>query len=132
MSTYSKKYRKIMALILTVIFLAACGSDGNGAASAIEAYIQALGTKDTHQISVLSCANWEQNALIEIDSLASVGTQVEDLECQERGTEGEDTLVDCTGIIALDYDGEIQQIDLSNRTYIAHEEGGEWLMCGYK
>jgi len=121
-----------MLLIFAVIFLAACGGDGNGAASAIEAYIQALGAKDINQISMLSCADWEQNALIEVDSLTSVGTQVEDLECQERGAEGENILVDCTGFITLDYDGEIQQIDLSNRTYIALEEGGEWLMCGYK
>jgi uncharacterized membrane protein YvbJ len=54
--------------ILFISVLAACNNGQNGAAQAIVAYIQALSKKDTVQISNLSCADWEQNALLEVDS----------------------------------------------------------------
>lgn len=125
-------YQLIIILILFAFFLVACSSEKDNAAQAIEAYINALGNQDAVQISNLSCADWEQNALIEVDSLTSVGSKVENLECRENGQEGNSTFVSCTGIISLDYNGEAQQIDLSNRTYIARMEGDEWRMCGYR
>jgi hypothetical protein len=118
--------------ILIIILLAGCTGSKSDAATAIESYIQALGNKDINQISSMSCADWEQNALIEVDSLTAVGTKVEDLSCEVAGEEGDNTLIACSGIIALDYGGEAQQIDLSNRTYVARQEVGEWRMCGYK
>jgi hypothetical protein len=118
--------------ILCIVFLASCKSEKNGAKNAIEAYILALSNKDSVQISNLSCADWEQNALLEVDSLTAVGSTVENLACVESAQEGDMTLVTCTGSLALDYNGEAQQIDLSNRTYIARQEDGEWRMCGYK
>jgi hypothetical protein len=117
--------------ILFISVLAACKNGQNGAAQAIVAYIQALSKKDTVQISNLSCADWEQNALLEVDSLTAVGSTVENLSCAKTGQDGVDTYVSCTGVLALDYNGEAQQIDLSTRTYIARQEAGEWRMCGY-
>jgi hypothetical protein len=67
-----------------------------------------------------------------VDSLTAVGSKIEDLSCAETGQEGDNIFISCTGIIALDYGGEAQQIDLSNRTYIARQEAGEWRMCGYR
>jgi hypothetical protein len=131
-----KKYyllTPIYPLVISVILLlAACGSAQNGAVSTIESYIQALGSKDSTQISNLSCADWEASALMEVDSLAGVSAKVENLVCQPAGQDGADTYVSCTGVLALDYNGEAQQIDLSSRTYIARQEGGEWRMCGYR
>jgi hypothetical protein len=125
-------FKIILFAILTVIVPVGCSSGESGAVTAIESYIQALGDKDINQVSTLSCADWEQNALIEVDSLTAVGSKVENLSCEVTGEEGEITFVSCTGIIALDYGGEAQQIDLSNRSYIALQEIGEWRMCGYK
>jgi archaellum component FlaF (FlaF/FlaG flagellin family) len=129
-----KSFRTICIIILCTLFgivLLACNNGQNGAAQAIVAYIQALSKKDTVQISNLSCANWEQNALLEVDSLTAVGSTVENLSCAKTGQDGVDTYVSCTGVLALDYNGEAQQIDLSTRTYIARQEAGEWRMCGY-
>jgi archaellum component FlaF (FlaF/FlaG flagellin family) len=129
-----KSYHTICLIIIGIlcaILLVSCNNEKDGAVKAVEAYIQALSNKDTEQISVLSCADWEQNALIEVDSLTAVGSKVENLACTEVGQDGEDTYVSCTGYLALDYNGEAQQIDLSNRTYIARLEDGEWRMCGY-
>ncbi len=123
----------ILAIIIVFsLLLAACGGSNSGAVKAIESYIQALSNKDATQISNLSCADWEASALVEVDSLAGVGSKVENLACQPAGQQGADTYVSCSGVLALDYNGEAQQIDLSTRTYIARQEGGEWRMCGYK
>ena len=120
-----------LILTLLIIFLAACASSPDAPAQAIEAYIQALSKKDSTQLTNLSCTDWEQNALLELDSITAVGSTVQDLACKQSGQDGSDTLVSCTGMLALDYNGEAQQIDLSARTYIARQEGGEWRMCGY-
>ncbi len=119
-------------LIFIVVLLTACTGGSSGAEKAIEAYIQALANKDSVQISNLSCADWEPNALVEIDSLVGVGAKVENLACKISGESGADTYVSCTGNLALDYNGEAQQIDLSSRSYIARQEDGEWRMCGYR
>ena len=130
-----KSQRVFVLFILTGIFsllLAACSSGQDGASQAIEGYLVSLSNKDSAQLSNLSCSGWEQQALVEMDSLAGVGSKVENLSCQAAGQDGTDTLVSCTGSLALDYNGEAQQIDLSTRTYIARQEDGEWRMCGYK
>ena len=132
MAKHQFTFQIILFAILTVIVPVGCSSGESGAVTAIESYIQALGDKDINHVSTLSCADWEQNALIEVDSLTAVGSKVENLSCEVTGEEGEITFVSCTGIIALDYGGEAQQIDLSNRSYIALQEAGEWRMCGYK
>jgi hypothetical protein len=114
-----------------ILLLSACKNSQNGAPQAIEAYIQALSDRDSARISNFSCSDWEPNALLEIDSLTAVGSKVENLVCQTTGQEGNDTYVSCSGVLALDYNGEAQEIDLSTRTYIARQEDGEWRMCGY-
>jgi hypothetical protein len=130
-----KNYQTIYLTIIGVFFailLISCSTEKNGPTKAIEAYIQALSNKDSVQITTLSCADWEQNALIEVDSLTAVGSKVENLDCTETGQEGDNTFVSCTGNLTLDYNGEAQQIDLSNRIYIVRQEDGEWRMCGYR
>jgi hypothetical protein len=123
-------YLSFIVLIYSIL-LVGCKSEQNGAVQAIKAYIQALSNKDTAQISNLSCSDWEQNALLEVDSLTALGSKVVDLSCSQSGQEGNDIYISCTGTIDLDYNGEAQQIDLSTRTYIARQEGGDWRMCGY-
>lgn len=121
----------ITAIILMVL-LAACNGSSGDPATVIEDYIQALSDRDSTKISNLSCADWEQNALTEIDSLTAVGSIVENLSCTQSGQDGDDVLISCTGALVLDYNGEAQQIDLSSRTYVARKEAGEWRMCGYQ
>ena len=125
-------YELLLICCLLAIGMAGCTTGENEAAKAIEAYIHALSDKDSTQVSNLSCADWEQEALVEVDSLTAVGTSIKDLSCQQTGEDGEDILVSCTGVLALDYNGEAQQIDLSAHNFIARQEGGEWRMCGYR
>ena len=33
--------------------------------------------------------------------------------------------------MVLNYNGELQEMDLAARQYLARQEGGQWRMCGY-
>jgi hypothetical protein len=114
--------------------LSACSSAGSvtDAASAIDAYNQALVSKNTNQLTSLSCKAWEADAQNELASFAAVTAQIENSKCQVSGKDGDYTLVACTGKIVANYNGENQEIDLSQRTYKAIQEDGQWRMCGYK
>jgi hypothetical protein len=54
------------------------------------------------------------------------------MKCQEAGSDGSYTLVQCQGKIVADYNGEKQEFDLNRRVFRAILEGGEWRMCGYQ
>ncbi|MGE5123640.1 MAG: hypothetical protein ACM3H7_03925 [Acidobacteriaceae bacterium] len=122
----------LLILTLLILVLAACGTNDDGAAKTVEAYITALSEQDVSTVSSLSCADWEANALLEVDSFTAVSSKVDQLDCSESGKEGDDVLVSCTGKLALDYGGEAQEIDLSSRTYLVRQEGADWRMCGYR
>ena len=114
--------------------LSACGSNAaaSPAVGAVEGYINSIVANDADKLSSLSCADWESDALIELDSLQAVTSTLEGFACQETGTDGEMTLVHCDGKMILSYNGENQELDLSTRTYQVVEQGGDWLVCGIR
>ena len=113
--------------------LAACaGASADGAASAVERYLDALVAGDVNQLVDASCAAWEADARLEMDSFSAVSVEMEDLQCKESGQEGDIALVDCSGKIIANYGNEVLEINLADRTYAAVLEGGEWRMCGYR
>ncbi|NOT05397.1 MAG: hypothetical protein HOP27_12445 [Anaerolineales bacterium] len=114
------------------ILLSACGSSASAspAVGAVEGYVNSIVANDADKLSSLSCADWESDALIELDSLQAVTSTLEGFACQETGTDGEMTLVHCDGKMILSYNGENQELDLSTRTYQVVEQGGDWLVCG--
>ncbi len=123
----------IVAMLGFSIILSACGAGNtNGAAVAVEGYITALAAKDEATLIPLSCADWEDDALIELDSFALVEVTVDGMSCTESGTDGDKTLVDCTGTMNMSYNGEPQSLDLSTRTYEVIEQSGDWLVCGVR
>ena len=112
------------------LFLAGCGAS-SGAPQAIEGYVRALVEKDVVAATGASCLAWEESAFAEASSFEAVEVTLESLACEEAGNEGTSTLVRCEGVIVANYGGELQDIDLSQRTYLAVREQGEWKMCGY-
>jgi hypothetical protein len=82
-------------------------------------------------MSTLSCAEWEENALLELDSFMAVDAALQDMTCSQTGTDGEKALVTCQGKIITTYNQEKSEIDLSSRTYEMTQSAGEWLVCGY-
>ncbi len=126
-------YLSILFMLGLSILLSACGSSANSTGAvvdAVEGYVNALANNDEASLSALSCAEWETDALTELDSLQAVTASLEGFSCQQSGTDGETTLVNCTGKMILSYNGEDQELDLSTRTYKVVEQGGNWLVCG--
>ncbi len=125
--------RIIVSMLALSIILSACGASASGgAAPAVENYITALAAKDQATLISNSCADWEDDALIELDSFALVEVTVDGMSCTESGTDGDKTLVDCTGMLNMSYNGEPQSLDLADRTYEVVEQSGDWLICGVR
>lgn len=118
--------------ILGLVFTACSSSGSAGAADTAAKYIQALADKDKALITNLSCQEWEEAAILEVDGLLSVDAVVSNLVCEETGQEGINTLVNCSGSLDLTYNDEIRAIDLSRRTYYLQEIEGQWRVCQYK
>ena len=127
--------RKIL-LVLTIVMiaglmLAACSSSNADApAKAVEDYLNTLVAKDADRLPTLVCSDWEEDALIELDSFQAVTARLEGAACEQTGTDGNTALVLCNGKIIASYNDEDQELDLSVRTYQVVQEGGDWLVCG--
>lgn len=128
--------RKFLPLVFSglaiVLLLSACGQSLDAPAQAVEDYLNALVSKDANRLSSLSCADWEPTAILELDSLQAVETRLEGLACTAVANDDGTFSVNCTGKILATYNGEDQELDLSLRTYNVVEQGGEFLVCGYK
>lgn len=121
----------MLTTIITIPLLSACGTSNNDApAKAVESYLTALVDKDANRLPTLVCGDWEEDALIELDSFQAVTARLEDVSCTQTGTDGDTSLVLCNGKIVATYNNEDQELDLSVRTYQVVQEGGDWLVCG--
>ncbi len=120
-------------LLLITLALTSCNPTSQpGPVDAIETYQDALVAGNVDQLVNASCADWEAQARLELNSFTAVTTQLEDRACQEAGQDGDTTLVSCTGMIKANYGAEVLEINLADRTYQTVYEGGEWRMCGYR
>ena len=125
-----RTFSLLLLLVFTTLALQACASNDNAPVQAVENYLNALVEKDANRLTTLSCGEWEDDALLELDSFQAVSARLEGLACEQTGTDGETALVLCSGNIVATYNNEDQQLDLSVRTYQVVQEGGEWLVCG--
>ena len=121
----------IFLIVFTSLLLPACVSNNEDApVQTVENYLNALIEKDENRLTTLSCGEWEDHALLELDSFQAVTARLDGLACEQTGTDGDTALVLCNGNIVATYNGEDQQLDLSVRTYQVVQESGEWLVCG--
>ncbi len=126
--------KKIWFTFITLALLAglAACTAGDEPAQAVELYHQALVDKEQDLLVNRSCADWESQALQDLDSFVSVETALLDVTCQTVSEDGDSARVTCEGAISATYDGEATEFPLSGRTYLVLREGGEWRMCGYE
>jgi hypothetical protein len=123
----------ILLIIIGTLLLTACVSNNtNAPAKAVDDYLNALIAKDADRLSTLSCGEWEEDALLELDSFQAVEARLDGVACEQTGTDGNTALVLCNGRIIATYNNEDQELDLSVRTYQVVQEGGEWLVCGVR
>jgi len=119
-------------LTLIGVFVISACSQQRDAAGSVLAYLEALASREADTMVSLSCADWEAQARMDLEAFSAVTIALEDASCAVSGEEGGNTLVSCTGKIIANYGNEILEIDLSERTYLAVFEAGEWRMCGYR
>lgn len=120
----------LFVIIVSSMLLAACSSASDAPAQAVEDYLNTLVAKDADRLPTLVCGDWEDDALIELDSFQAVTARLDNAACTQTGTDGDTALVNCTGKIVATYNNEDQELDLSVRTYQVVQEGGDWLVCG--
>jgi hypothetical protein len=120
----------ILFLVLTAIIISACASNSDAPVKAVENYLNALVNKEADRLPSLVCGEWEEDALIELDSFQAVTATLEDVSCSQIDTDEGVALVLCNGNIVASYNNEDQRLDLSTRTYQVIEQGGDWLVCG--
>lgn len=126
-----RKLLLILAMLLTAnVLLTACASKTDAPVKAVEDYWNAIVAKDSERLPTLVCGDWEDDALTVLDSLQAVTAKLDNFSCAQTGTDGDTTLVKCTGKILLTYNTENQEIDLSTFTYQVTQDGGDWLVCG--
>jgi hypothetical protein len=129
----SKKIALLLTLsVMLTAGITACAGGDDAPAKAVELYHEALVAKDQDLLVNYACADWETQALLELDSFVSVETALVDMACQTVSEDGSSANVECTGSISATYNGEAREFPLSGRTFIVTEEGGEWRLCGYK
>ena len=123
----------IFTILLVTLFLTACSSNKSNSsapAKAVEEYLNALVAKDENRLPTLVCSDWEDQALIELDSFQAVTPRLEGASCEQTGTDGDTALVKCSGKIVMTYNNEDQELDLSTFTYQVLQQGSDWLVCG--
>ena len=85
--------RKILLsliIMLAGILLTACsGSSDDAPAKAVEGYLNALVAKDENLLPTLVCGDWEQDALVELDSFQAVTPRLDNAVCKQIGTDGD-------------------------------------------
>jgi hypothetical protein len=117
------------------LLLAGCqngsGGDQAGAASTVEAYLQARVEQNVEQMTLLSCPAWEAQARVEAISFQSMDASLDGVKCEAGGTQGDGTLVNCQGKIVTTYQGEVREWSVSDHPYVVVQQDGEWRMCGY-
>ncbi|HXD12433.1 MAG TPA: hypothetical protein VN653_20350 [Anaerolineales bacterium] len=126
-----RKLLLILPLVLTVnVWLTACASKIAAPVEAVNKYLNALVEKDAERLPTLVCGDWEEDALIELDSFQAVTARLDNVSCELTGSDGDTALVNCKGNIVMSYNNEDSALDLSSRTYQVTQEGGEWVVCG--
>ena len=127
----SHRMKLFGVIALGIMTLLGCSSDGSPV-SIVEAYLRALEAKDDIGAVNASCLTWEEGAFAEASSFEAVGVELEGLSCSVQQEGDVETTVKCEGEFVADYGGEIQNIDLSQRTFAVVREDGQWKMCGYR
>jgi hypothetical protein len=127
-----RKLLLILSIVLVInVLLSACATSKTDApVQAVEDYWNAIAAKDSERLPTLVCGDWETEALTVLDSLQAVTAKLDNFSCAQTGTDGDTTLVKCTGKMLLTYNTENQEIDLSTFTYQVVQQNGEWLVCG--
>ncbi len=119
---------RFLFLLLPISLLLAGCATASDPADTIMKYLEARLASDADQLRELSCADWEAQIPLQVASFQSIDASLEDATCAVNGEQSGMTLVECTGKIVYDYDGERNERELGD--FLVIQENDEWKMCG--
>jgi maltodextrin utilization protein YvdJ len=126
-----KKHLWFFAALLTILMLSACDT-ASPAAQTVEAYLDAMTSKDIDRVAVLVCPEFEDQAIMDVDAFQLVAPTLQDVQCAEIEQADGLATVQCSGKIVTTYNNETSDIDLSERTFQVINERGDWFVCGFR
>lgn len=121
-----------ITVMLFALLLSACATKADLPAAAVEAYWKAVAAKDYAALSTLTCSEYEATAVSSLDSFLAVDLVLADLSCSSINNSGDKADVTCTGSLSASYGSENFDFELANKTFLATNPAGDWLMCGEK
>ncbi len=124
--------RVLFALVLIALVLGACGPAQGKPEDAVPPYLQALLANDEDAVLRAVCPQWEEQAARDLAAFSGVTGELQDVRCQVAGTDGDYTLITCSGTMQINYNGELRDRSLQGQTYRVKEVDGDWKMCGYQ
>lgn len=119
--------KRFLFLLLPMMILASCATESDPA-DTIMKYLEARLASDADQLRELSCAAWESQVPLQAASFQSIDASLENATCRTSGTQGDMTVIECTGKIVYEYNGEHNERELGN--FLVTQENGDWKMCG--
>ena len=126
------KLKVLTVIFFVMVIFSGCQGGKSSPEGVVESYLNALVQKDEPTLTTLTCGDWEEQALLEYDSFASVATSLENLKCETVDQGDMQASVNCTGDIQATYGNEVRQFDLQNRIYTVVHQKDNWLVCGYE
>lgn len=119
--------KRILLLLPMILILAGCATEADPGDTIVK-YLEARVAADATKLGELTCADLEAQIPQQVASFQSVDASLEDASCKANGAQDGMTIVECTGKIVYDYDGERNERELGN--FLVTQENGEWKMCG--
>jgi hypothetical protein len=127
-----KKLTLVMLLTVLAVIVVACNSaPSETPVSGVENYLKAMTAADEAALLTRTCKAQEGDVSGVADSMRSMNATIEGLSCRDAGTDGDYTIVACTGNLITNYAGETTRRDLGARWFRMIQEDGAWKMCGY-
>lgn len=129
-----KRFTVTLLAALVLVILAACSApkkDASGPVKPVEAFYNAIVTQNRDQIGSIACADWEKDALREVDAFMGVKSELKDFSCSVVEEGSDQAVVTCKGSIAASYGAEVQNFSAEGKNYKVIKEQGEWRVCGY-
>jgi hypothetical protein len=120
----------LISMLAALTLITACTGNTDAPARAVEDYLDALASQDANRLALLSCAEWEDDALTTLDSFAAVEVTPVDVSCEAHDVQADSARVTCSGALAASYEGEVRQFDLAEQDFQMVRQSGSWLVCG--
>lgn len=130
----SIKIKYILILVILAVILTSCKTSVEETpADVVEAYINALATKDKDQAAELSCIYWKEAGKAEVSAFEDYEVSLEKVDCSVIEEDEVVATVSCTGNYVLeDSGGKTTTLALDQRSYLVKFEDDAWKVCGYK